>query len=102
MPSQKIDAKCAALITEMHSRTEVLVSDLSNIKDSQKELRKEVGDIRESITDLKVSTKVFAEALQNVKCEFEEHKKEHQQSFGKTMAVLGVIETFISIAITVI
>ena len=102
MPSPKIDAKCAELITDMHSKTEVLISDISNIKESQKELRKEFGDIRESITDLKVCTKVYAESLQNVKCELEEHKKEHNQAFGKILAVLGVVATFISITITLI
>ncbi|GEM_PF-3405083 len=102
MPSPKIDAKCAEMIAEMYSRSQVLVSDMSNIRESQKELRKEFGDIRESITDLKVSTKGYAENLQNVKCEFEEHKKEHNQSFGRIIAVLGIIATFVSIAVSVI
>jgi len=102
MSNPKLSGRCADMITEMHGRTEVLISDVSNIKESQKELRKEFSDIRSSITDLKVSTKGYAENLQNVKCEFEEHKKEHQQSFGRIIAVLGIIATFVSIAVSVI
>ena len=102
MANPRLSGKCTEMITEMHGRTEVLIADMSNIKDGQKELRKELGDIRSSITDLKVSTKGYAENLQNVKCEFEEHKKEHQQSFGRIIAILGIVATFISIAVSVL
>lgn len=102
MASPKLNGKHGEMIVEMYGRTEALVSDLSNIKETQKELRKEVSDIHSSITDLKVSTKGYSENLSAVKCELEEHKKEHHQSFGRLMAILGIIATFISIAVSVI
>ena len=102
MASPKLNGKHGEMIVEMYGRTEALVSDLSNIKETQKELKKEINDIHSSITDLKVNTKGYAENLRNVKCELEEHKKEHHQSFGRLMAILGIIATFVSIAVSVI
>ena len=102
MVSPRLNGKHGEMIVEMYGRTEALVSDLSNIKETQKELKKEINDIYSSITDLKVSTKGYSENLRAVKCEFEEHKKEHHQSFGKIIAVLGIIATFVSIAVSVI
>jgi len=86
----------------MYGKIGVLINDVSNIKESHKKLKKDINVIQESITDLKVNTKGYAENLNSVKCELEEHKKEHNRVVGRIITIFGIIATCISVAVTFI
>lgn len=102
MATPKLNGKHGELITKMYAKIGVLGNDIANIKDSQKDLKKEVSKIHESITDLKISATGASEKIKAVSDDLDEHKKDHNRSFGKTIAILGVVATFISILVSLL
>jgi uncharacterized coiled-coil DUF342 family protein len=100
MKTPKLNGQHGEMITQMYSKIGILINDVSNIKDSHKELKKDISVIQESITDLKVNTKGYSENLNSVKCELDEHKKEHNRIVGRIIAIFGIIATFISITVS--
>ena len=102
MKTPKLNGKHGEMITQMYGKIGVLLTDVSNIKDSQKEMKRDISKIHDSITDLKVNTRGYDERLSAVSEDLDNHKKDHHRSFGKLIAILGVIATFVSIAVSVI
>jgi septal ring factor EnvC (AmiA/AmiB activator) len=102
MPVPKLNGKHGELITKMYGKIGVLITDVANIKDSQKELRKDVSKIYDSITELKVNTKGSAEKLKALSDDLDEHKKEHERLFSKVLGIIGIITTIVSLAVSVI
>lgn len=102
MKTPKLNGQHGEMITQMYSKIGVLINDVSNIKESQKELRKDISVIQDNIIDLKVNTKGYAENLNSVKCDLDEHKKEHNRIVGRIIAIFGIIATCISIAVSFI
>ena len=102
MKNPKLNSQHGEMITQMYTKIGVLINDVSNIKESHKELKKDISVIQDSITDLKVSTKGYAENLSSVKCELDEHKKEHNRVISRIIAIFGIIATFVSLAVTFI
>ena len=102
MATPKLNGKHGEMITKMYGKIGVLLTDVVNIKDFQKEMKKDMTRIHDNITDLKVSTKGYSEKIKAVTDDLDEHKKEHQRMFGKVVGILGVIAAVLSLAVSVI
>ena len=102
MAAPKLNGKHGELITKMYAKVGVLGNDMVNIKDSQKDLKKEVSKIHESITDLKVNTKGYAEKLKAVSDDLDEHKDEHRRLTSRILTIVGIITTVISMAVAAV
>ena len=102
MTTPKLNGKHGELITKMYAKVGVLINDVNHIKESHKELKKNISDVQVSIIDLKVSTKGYAENLFGVRQDFNEHKKDHNRAIGRLIAILGLVATFVSIAVSVV
>lgn len=90
------------MITKMYTRIGILINDVAHIKEIHTELKKDISNIQDSITDLKVSTKGYAENLYSVRKDFEEHKNDHNRAMGRLIAILGLVATFVSIGVSVV
>lgn len=102
MAAPKLNGKHGEMITQMYGKIGVLLTDVANIKDTQKEMKGEISKIHDSVTDLKVNTKGYSEKIKTVTDDLDEHKKEHQRMFGKVIGILGVIATVLSLAVSMI
>lgn len=102
MAAPKLNGKHGEMITQMYGKIGVLLTDVANIKDTQKEMKSEISKIHDSVTDLKVSTKGYSEKIKAVSDDLDEHKKEHQRMFGKVIGIRGVIATVLSLAVSMI
>jgi len=90
------------MITLMYGKIGVLITDVANIKDSQKEMKSDISKINDNIIDLKVNTKGHSEKIKSVSDDLCEHKKEHDKMFGKVLGILGVITTIVSLVVSAI
>ena len=102
MTSPKLNGKHGEMITKMYARIGVLINDVAHIKESHVELKEDISSIQESMTDLKVSTKGYAENLHSVRKDLEDHKNDHNRAMGRLIAILGLVATFVSIAVSVV
>ena len=102
MAAPKLNGKHGEMITQMYGKIGVLLTDVANIKDCQKYMKKDISKIHDNITDLKVNTKGYSEKIKAINDDLDEHKIEHQRMFGKVIGILGVIATVLSLAVSVI
>jgi len=86
----------------MYGQIGVLITDVANIKESQKELKEDIAQIHESVTDLKISAKGSAEKLRAVSAALDEHKRAHERLFSRVLGIIGIITTIVSLAVSVI
>jgi len=102
MASPKLNGKHGEMITQMYGKIGVLINDVTNIKDSQKEMKADISKINDNVTDLKVNTKGYSEKIKAVSVDVDEHKKEHDKMFGKVLGILGIITTVVSLIVSAI
>ncbi len=102
MASPKLNGKHGEMITQMYVKIGVLINDVTNIKDGQKEMKADISKINDNITDLKVNTKGYSEKIKTISDDMEEHKKEHDKMFGKVLGILGIITTIVSLIVSAI
>jgi uncharacterized protein YoxC len=102
MASPPLNGKHGEMITQMYAKIGVLINDVSNIKDGQKEMKNDISKIHDNVTDLKVQTKGYSEKIKAVSDDICEHKKEHDKAFGKVIGVLTIVTTIVSAIVSLV